>query len=128
MRVHAARGSEAIRVLMGLWHLGRRVGRTAVEEACRQALEGGAPLRLRDLRRLLEGRAEPVQLTFFDRHPLIRDMGEYGSLVSACAHPTELPTTAPAGFEGPSGAAIDNSSARACAGAALPPPEHKEIP
>jgi len=128
LRVHAERGPEAIRVLMGLWHLGRRAGRLALETVCSQALASGAPLRLRDLRRLLEGRAEPVQLTFFDRHPLIRDMGEYGSLVSACTHPTELPTTAPAGFEGPSGAAIDNSSARACAGAALPPPEHKEIP
>lgn len=126
MRVHAERGPEAIRVLMGLWHLGRHVGKPALEKVCRQALANGTPLRLRDLRRLLEDRPEPVQLTFFDRHPLIRDMGEYGSLVSASAHPPELPTTAPSGFEGPSGADVDNSSVLARAGAASPTTIHKE--
>jgi hypothetical protein len=33
MRVHAGRGPESIRVLMGLWHLGRRVGKPALETA-----------------------------------------------------------------------------------------------
>jgi len=127
-RVHAERGPESIRVLMGLWHLGRRAGGPAMEQACRQALASGAPLRLRDLRRRLEGRAGPVQMTFLESHPLIRGMDVYGSLVDAAANPRELPTTAPAGFQGPSGAAIDNSSARARAGAAFPTPRNLETP
>ena len=127
-RVHAERGPESIRVLMGLWHLGRRAGGPAMEQACRQALASGAPLRLRDLRRRLEGRAGPVQMTFLESHPLIRGMDVYGSLVDAAANPKELPTTAPAGFQGPSGAAIDNSSARARAGAAFPTPRNLETP
>jgi hypothetical protein len=125
-RVHAERGPESIRVLMGLWQLGRRAGKPAMEQACRQALASGAPLRLRDLRRRLEGIAEPVQMTFLDSHPLIRDMGEYGSLVAASTALPELPTTAPAGFEGPSGAAIDNSSALARAGTAFPKTQNME--
>jgi len=108
-RVHAERGAEAIRALMGLWGLGRRAGRAALERACRQALEGGGEMRLRHLRRLLEGKPEPVQLTFFQTHPLIRDPAEYGALVAASASRPELPTAAPAGFSRPSGATADNS-------------------
>ena len=99
-----------------------------MEQACRQALASGAPLRLSDLRRRLEGRAGPVQMTFLDSHPLIRGMDVYGSLVDAAANPKELPTTAPAGFQGPSGADVDNSSARARAGAAFPTPRNLETP
>ena len=116
-RVHAGRGAEAIRVLMGLWGLGRRAGRAALERACRQALEGGGEMRLRHLRRLLEGRPEPVQPTFFQTHPLIRDPAEYGAIVAASASLPELPTAAPAGFLRPSGAAADNSSSPADTGA-----------
>lgn len=117
-RVRSERGIESLRVLMGLWHLGRRVGHSALERVCRQAVAGGGTLRLRHVRHLLESRPEPVQPTFFDHHPLIRDLGEYGSLVAASAGPPELPTTAPAGREGPSGAAVDNSCAPASTGAA----------
>ena len=76
----------------------------------------------------LEGRAGPVQMTFLESHPLIRGMDVYGSLVDAAANPKELPTTAPAGFQGPSGADVDNSSARARAGAAFPTPRNLETP
>ena len=57
-RVHAERGVESIRVLMGLWNLGRRVGCSAMERVCQQALDRGGVLRLRHLRRLLEGTPE----------------------------------------------------------------------
>ena len=99
-----------------------------MEQACRQALASGAPLRLRDLRRRLEGRAGPVQMTFLESHPLIRGMDVYGSLVDAATNPRELPTTAPTGFQGPSGADVDNSPARARAGAALPTHQHMDTP
>jgi len=125
-RVHADRGIESIRALMGLWHLGRRVGRAPLERVCQQALDRGGALRLRDLRRLLEGRPEPEQLTFFDRHPLIRDLGEYGTLVAASATHPELPTAAPAGSPemGPYSATVDNSCAPARAGGASTTQEH----
>ena len=116
-RVHADRGIESIRALMGLWHLGRRVGRGPLERVCQQALDRGGALRLRDLRRLLEGRPEPEQLTFFEHHPLIRDLGEYGTLVAASANPPELPTAAPTGFWRPCGATVDNSCVPAHIGA-----------
>ena len=109
-RVHAERGAGAIRVLMGLWGLGKRSGRAALERVCRQAVERGGELRLRHLRRLLEGGPEPVQSTFFQTHPLIRDPAEYGALVAAAASLPELPTAAPAGFLRPCGATVDNSS------------------
>ena len=125
-RVHAERGPESIRVLMGLWNLGRRAGGAATEKACLQALTNGSPLRLRELRHLLKGGGGQVQMTFLDQHPLIRDMGEYGSLVDALANPPELPTTAPAGFEWPSGADVDNSSVQAGAGAVPPTTRNKE--
>lgn len=126
-QVHAARGPESIRVLMGLWHLGRRTGKPALDKVCHQALKAGGQPRLRDLRRLLDGRPEPMQLTFFERHPLIRDLEEYGSLVAASSLRPELPTTAPAGFEGPSGADVDNSCALTRAGApAMTTPADKE--
>jgi len=116
-RVHAERGIESIRVLMGLWSLGRRVGCSALERVCHQALDNGGALRLRHLRRLLEGKPEPQQLTFLHQHPLIRDLGEYGTLVAASANPPELPTAAPTGLLGPCGATVDNSCAPAHTGA-----------
>jgi transposase len=115
-RVHAGRGPASIRMLMGLWHLGRRVGPRALERACQQEVGRGGALRLRDLRQRLENQPEPAQLTFFDRHPLIRDLGEYGTFVSA-THP-ELPTAAPAGLNGLFSATVDNSSVSVFDGAA----------
>ena len=121
-RVHAERGLESIRALMGLWHLGRRAGCSAMERVCQQALDRGGALRLRHLRRLLEGKPEPEQLTFLNQHPLIRDLGEYGTLVAASANPPELTTAAPTGFWNPCGATVDNSCAPAHTGAT--PQEH----
>ena len=106
-QVRSERGVAAIRVLIGLQQLVRRAGASAVEAACGQALTSGL-WRLRDLRRLLERRPAAEQLTFLTHHPLIRDLQEYGRLVTP---PPELPTAAPAGQVGPFSAAMDNSSA-----------------
>jgi len=119
-RVRAERGVEAVRVLMGLVSLAKRVGRPALDHACALAVTAGA-LRLRDLRRLLEQGPQPQQVTFMEHHPLIRDLGEYGNVVGSIVRqangPTsELPTAAPAGCEGPSGATMDNSSPARAAG------------
>jgi transposase len=123
-RLYAERGIAAIRVFMGLCHLGRQAGRAALERACRRALEAGGGLRLRHLRRLLEESQEAEQLTFLQRHPLIRDLGEYGALVAVCAAQPELPTAAPLmGQERPRGATVDNSCDPARAEAASTPKE-----
>ncbi len=79
-RVRIERGVEAIRVLLGLLALAKRVGAPVLDRVCTQAAARG-DWRLRDLRRLLEGRPQAEQLTFMDRHPVIRDLGEYAALI-----------------------------------------------
>lgn len=119
-RVYVERGVTAVRVLMGLVSLAKRSGRHALDQACARAVSAGA-LRLRDLRRLLEQGPQSQQLTFLEHHPLIRNLGEYGDMVGTiirqAAGPTpELPTAAPTGCQGPSGASMDNSSAARAVG------------
>ena len=113
-RVRVERGVQAIRVLLGLMHLAKRVGHCALDQACAQAVEHGV-WRVQDLRRLLEQGPQPQQLSFLERHPLIRDLGEYGQVVGAfdtasAGQRPESPTAAPAGCEGPCGASMDDSS------------------
>jgi len=107
-RVCVERGVQAIRVLLGLMHLAKRAGHRRLDQVCALAVERGA-WRLRDLRRLLEQGPQPRQLDFLERHPLIRELGEYGQLVGGFE--PELPTAAPTGQRGPCGAAMDNSAA-----------------
>ena len=120
-RVRHERGAPAIRILMGLLQLAQRAGFRTLDLACEQAVARGA-WRLRDLRRLLEQDPPPRQMTFLEAHPLIRDLGEYGAVVGrgasgAGAGPApELPTAAPTGWGGPSGAAMDNSSSASAVG------------
>jgi len=80
-----ARGPYALRVLHGLLALAEKHPVAQLESACRQAVEYGA-WRLRDLRALLE-RAPAQQLTFLEKHPLIRDLDAYGQIVPACFAP-----------------------------------------
>ena len=88
-RVRIERGVEAIRVLLGLLSLAKRVGPPVLNRVCTQAEALGA-WRLRDLRRLLEGRPQFEQLSFLERHPVIRDLGEYAALIDAApSEPTE---------------------------------------
>jgi len=79
------RGPLAIRVLHGLLALAEKHPVGELEAACRQAVEYGA-WRLRDLRALLD-RAPARQLTFLEKHPLIRDLDAYGQIVPVCFAP-----------------------------------------
>ena len=76
------RGPQTIRVLHGLLALAEKHPVAQLEAACRQAVEYGA-WRLRDLRALLD-RAPAQQLTFLEKHPLIRDLDAYGQIVPDC--------------------------------------------
>lgn len=81
------RGPYALRTLHGLLSLAEKHPVAQLESASRQAVEAGA-WRLRDLRALLD-RAPAQQLTFLEKHPLIRDLEDYGQIVPVCfaAHP-----------------------------------------
>jgi transposase len=76
------RGPQAIRVLHGLLALAEKHPVAQLERVCARAVEHGA-WRLRDLRALLE-RAPAQQLTFLEKHPLIRDLEAYGNIVPVC--------------------------------------------
>jgi len=76
------RGPYAIRTLHGLLSLAEKHPVAQLERAAEQAVEYGA-WRLRDLRALLE-RAPAQQLTFLEKHPLIRDLDDYGKIVPVC--------------------------------------------
>ena len=89
-RVRIERGVEAIRVLLGLLALAKRVGAPVLNRVCAQAAAQDA-WRLRDLRRLLEGRPQSEQLTFLERHPVIRSLEEYATLVGASAPAEQAP-------------------------------------
>lgn len=84
-QLFAQRGPLALRVLHGLLALAEKHPVGELEAACRQAVEYGA-WRLRDLRALLD-RAPARQLTFLEKHPLIRDLDAYGQIVPVCFAP-----------------------------------------
>jgi hypothetical protein len=77
------RGIEGVRVLQGLLGLSSRHACAEVDQACAVAQTHGA-YRLRVLRELIKRQA-PVQeqFEFIDKHPLIRDLADYGSFVRA---------------------------------------------
>lgn len=79
--VVAARGVEAVRVLMGLLSLAERHPVAAIERAGGIASDYGA-YRLRTLRNLI-GRDAPKQETmpFMSEHPMIRPLSDYARLV-----------------------------------------------
>jgi len=81
-QMFAQRGPYAIRVLHGLLALAEKHPVGELESACAQAVEHGA-WRLRDLRTLLD-RAPARQLTFLEKHPLIRDLEAYAKIVPVC--------------------------------------------
>jgi hypothetical protein len=85
-QMFASRGPQAIRTLHGLLALAEKHPVAELERASRQAIEYGA-WRLRDLRALLD-RAPQTQLTFLEKHPLIRDLEAYEKLVPVCFKPT----------------------------------------
>ena len=85
------RGPQSLRVLHGLLALAEKHPAAQLERVCARALEHGA-WRLRDLRALLD-HAPAQQLTFLEKHPLIRDLEAYGNLVPVCFPPNTETTT-----------------------------------
>jgi hypothetical protein len=77
----AARGVEAVRVLIGLLGLADRHPVAAIERACAIA-SGYGSHRLRTIRALIE-RDAPKQetMSFMSEHPMIRPLSDYGQLV-----------------------------------------------
>lgn len=76
IEVMADKGPVGIRVLQGLVALGRKYPSSDVDAACELAL-GQSAYRLKDIRRLLERPEKQESFSFMDKHPLIRDLGEY---------------------------------------------------
>jgi transposase len=84
------RGIEGVRVLMGLLSLtnkhrrgGEVYSRDRIERACQAAQSHGA-YRLRSLRQLIEQQTPPAvqqNFEFIERHPIIRNLGDYGQFV-----------------------------------------------
>jgi hypothetical protein len=77
----AARGVEAVRVLIGLLGLADRHPVAAIERACEIASSYGSH-RLRTVRALIE-RDAPKQevMSFMSEHPMIRPLSDYGRFV-----------------------------------------------
>jgi transposase len=76
------RGEQGIRVLQGLLGLSRNHSWRHLDEACKRASDHGA-YRLRDIKRLLARPLEQDTFEFMDKHPLIRNLDEYGSFLEA---------------------------------------------
>jgi transposase len=87
--VVAARGVEAVRVLIGLSGLADRHPVAAIERACEIAASYGSH-RLRTVRALI-ARDAPMQetLPFMSEHPMIRPLSHYGQFVHDAFQPKE---------------------------------------
>src|SRR5262249_32828248 len=92
-QMFALRGPYGIRSLHGLLALAEKTPVAELESACQQAIEYGV-WRLRDLRELL-GRSSTPQMTFLEKHPLIRDLEAYENIVPLCFSPQNQPTHEP---------------------------------
>lgn len=81
------KGPIAIRSLMGLVALTQHHSCKALNQACASALSRGV-WRLRDLRQLLTQGQPPIQthFAFASRHPLIRNLAEYGIFIQTQHH------------------------------------------
>ena len=77
----ASRGVEAVRVLHGLLSLGNKHPSHLIERACDTAHANGC-YRLATLRELIRrDGAKQQQFEFLDKHPIIRNLSEYGSII-----------------------------------------------
>ena len=80
-RVTKQRGVQSLRTIQGLLALARKHGSRSTDEACRRALDKEL-LHLREVRRLMGSEDDQPRFEFAQEHPLIRDMGFYGKIVS----------------------------------------------
>lgn len=77
-----ARGIEGVRVLQGFLSLSRKHSAEVINQASQTALAAGC-FRLRPLRELCKRHAQELeQLSFTDRHPIIRPLSEYQKLLN----------------------------------------------
>jgi hypothetical protein len=76
------RGIEGMRSLMGLVSLSERHSFRAINQACARAQAKGT-WRLRDVRALLDSGEIQTELALTAKHPLIRDLSEYGIFIKA---------------------------------------------
>ena len=74
------RGFMGLRAIQGLLSLTTKHSSDEIDKACRIALSHDA-FRVKTLRALLK-RSEGEQFHFMEDHPVIREMKEYGELVS----------------------------------------------
>jgi hypothetical protein len=87
IEVMAEKDERGIRVLQGLSGLRKKYTNKDLDAACELALSQSA-FRLKDIKRLLHRPEKQVSFTFMDKHPLIRDMAEYGQILDML-HPEE---------------------------------------
>jgi len=76
IEVMAEKDARGIRVLQGLVGLRKKHSTRQLDRACELAL-GQSAYRLADIKSLLSHPQQQESFTFMDKHPLIRDMGEY---------------------------------------------------
>jgi transposase len=77
----ANRGIQSVRVLHGLLNLSHKHTSKEIEQACETAHANGC-YRLKAIRQLIKHGADHQQsFEFLDKHPLIRNLSEYGSIV-----------------------------------------------
>jgi transposase len=76
-----ARGIPGVRVLAGLLSLSKRYSADQINHACGIALTHGA-FKLRVIREILKRKIPPqAEFDFMERHPIIREMADYGNFV-----------------------------------------------
>jgi len=76
IEVTAEKEAAGIRVLQGLVGLRKKHTSRELDQACEQALAQSA-YHLRNIKTLLDRPQKQESFTFMDKHPLIREMGEY---------------------------------------------------
>lgn len=72
------RGLQGIRPSLGLFSLRKKHSSNALDTACAKALTVEA-FRLNDVKKMLKLKAVQPELNFMKKHPLIRDVNEYGT-------------------------------------------------
>ena len=72
------RNLQGLKPSLGLLALRKRHPLESIDTACRKALTVEA-FRLQDIRKMLKQKAEQPEFNFIEKHPLIRDVDEYGA-------------------------------------------------
>jgi hypothetical protein len=91
-----ARGVESLRSIMALCALIKRHSASAINTACKKALQSGTH-RFKDLRRLIaNGSSQQTVFGFAEDHPLIRDLTIYSNFINQFQpHEPNAQTTRP---------------------------------